>query len=95
MNTNDIMQFIFSGVILIMSCIIIPLVKRRLTDEQADYVQKWVCFAVCAYEQIFNESGMGQTKKRAVHNFLKNKGIMLKDDELNVLIEKTVFELNK
>ena len=65
--------------------------KRKLALDSAKF---WVNMAVRSAEQLFKDipkSGAG--KKQYVINFLKEKGVDLSMEELNVLIESAVKEL--
>lgn len=78
----------------IMTYMIVPFLKSKTSKEQRETIMFWVSVAVSAAEQIFNERGMGEEKKKFVVGFLVEKGIKVSLDELDVLIESAVKELN-
>ena len=79
----------------IITYIIVPFLKSKTTKEQRDNTVFWVQIAVNAAEQIYKEKGKGKNKKEYVLEFLNSKGIKITDDQLDALIEATVYELNK
>jgi hypothetical protein len=90
MLNGDIAQIVLSVIMIVMTFILWRIVSTRLSDENAAYIKKWVRYAVIAYEQIFSGSNLGHIKRTAVIEFIKNKGLKITKDELEVLIEKFV-----
>lgn len=78
----------------VITYIIIPFIKTKITAEQQKNIQFWISVAVSAAEQIYNASGMGKEKKQYVIDFLNNKGIELTPEQLDVLIEAAVYQIN-
>ena len=95
---GEVFVRIVLGVISILGAIItymvVPYLKSKTSKEQRETIMFWVSVAVSAAEQIFNERGMGEEKKKFVVGFLVEKGIKVSLDELDVLIESVVKELN-
>jgi len=95
---GEVFVKIVLGVISILGAIItymvVPYLKSKTSKEQRETIMFWVSVAVSAAEQIFNERGMGEEKKKFVVEFLVEKGIKVSLDELDVLIESVVKELN-
>lgn len=95
---GEVFVRIVLGVISILGAIItymvVPYLKSKTSKEQRETIMFWVSVAVSAAEQIFNERGMGEEKKKFVVGFLVEKGIKVSLDELDVLIESAVKELN-
>lgn len=95
---GEVFVRIVLGVISILGVIItymvVPFLKSKTSKEQRETIMFWVSVAVTAAEQIFNERGMGEEKKKFVVGFLVEKGIKVSLDELDVLIESAVKELN-
>ena len=79
----------------IITYIIVPFIKSETTEKQRDNIHFWVWIAVNAAEQIYKEKGQGKLKKEYVLEFLNSKGIKITDEQLDALIEATVFEINK
>jgi len=78
----------------IITYIVIPFMKERTTKEQRENLMFWVRVAVQAAEQIYNEKSEGALKKEYVINFLSQKGIVVAEGQIDILIEAAVFELN-
>jgi len=78
----------------IITYIVIPFMKERTTKEQRENLMFWVRVAVQAAEQIYNERSQGAFKKEYVINFLSQKGIVVNEGQIDILIEAAVFELN-
>jgi hypothetical protein len=95
---GEVFVRIVLGVISILGVIItymiVPFLKSKTSKEQRETIMFWVSVAVSAAEQIFNERGMGEEKKKFVVGFLVEKGIKVSLEELDVLIESAVKELN-
>ncbi len=95
---GEVFVRIVLGVISILGAIItymvVPYLKSKTSKEQRETIMFWVSVAVSAAEQIFNERGMGEEKKKFVVGFLVEQGIKVNLDELDVLIESAVKELN-
>ena len=78
----------------IITYIVVPYIKTKTTEKQRDNIYFWVQVAVNAAEQIYAEKGMGMIKKKYVVEYLRNKGINISEEDLNILIEAAVRELN-
>lgn len=95
---GEVFVRIVLGVVSILGAIItymvVPFLKSKTSKEQRETIMFWVSVAVSAAEQIFNERGMGEEKKKFVVEFLVEQGIKVNPDELDVLIESAVKELN-
>lgn len=75
--------------------IVIPFIRSKTTKEQRDNVHFWVWIAVNAAEMIYKEKGQGVLKKEYVLNFLRENGVDILEEQLDALIEASVYELNK
>lgn len=78
----------------VITYVVIPYIKAKTTEEQRNNIYFWVQVAVNAAEQIYVEKGMGMIKKKYVVEYLRNKGINISEEDLNILIEAAVRELN-
>ena len=78
----------------IITYLIVPFIKQKITKEQRENIAFWVKVAVNAAEQVFKGTGLGEQKKQYVLNFLSTKGIKVSAAQLDALIEAAVFELN-
>ncbi|MFA5659559.1 MAG: phage holin, LLH family [Oscillospiraceae bacterium] len=74
--------------------ILIPLIRAKLTEAQNQKLTMWVNVAVAAAEQLFRESGAGEKKKLYVLGFLQSKGYTYDSDTIDVMIEAAVKNLN-
>lgn len=71
---------------------VIPLIKSKTSAAQQESIKRWVNIAVTAAEQIYG-SGNGVNKKAYVVDFLKSKGFSLNTDEIDSLIESSVYNI--
>lgn len=89
--------FIFELIITILSavisCLIIPYLKKSLSEEKREKLLYWTEIAVRAAEQIYG-SKTGKQKKEYVISFLLSKGIVFDIDEVTALVESEVQKLN-
>ena len=79
----------------IMTIYLIPYIKAKTTAADREKAQAWVKIAVEAAEMIYKQSGMGDTKFYYVKKFLEDKGIVLDEQEIKVMIESEVLKLKK
>lgn len=81
----------------IITYVIVPYIRSKMTTEQLNQVTIWVERAVKAAEMMWTASGKGTEKKAYVTEFLKNTlskmNLNLTDDQLDALIEAAVKEL--
>ena len=88
---------IFTGFIsllmTVITCVLIPWIKAKLTSEQQAILKAVIRSGVYAAEQIFGTNGIGEEKKQFVLNYLKEKGINVDSQEVLVLLENCVKEL--
>ena len=87
-----LIQAIIALISLIITGFIIPLLKRKLSNERLEELKKWVSVAVTAAEQIYG-SKTGQQKKEFVLSFLMDKGIIFDAAEVATLLEAEVYKL--
>lgn len=78
----------------VVTYVLIPYIKSKTTKDQQDNIKTWVNIAVQAAEQLMDGPGMGENKKLFVLNFLRNKGITLSENQLDILIESAVYQIN-
>jgi hypothetical protein len=88
---------IFTGFIsllmTVITCVLIPWIKAKLTSEQQAILKAVIRSGVYAAEQIFGTNGIGEEKKQFVLNYLEEKGINIDSQEVLVLLENCVKEL--
>lgn len=91
----QIATLVISLIGVILTGLVVPWLRMKLTNEKLDTVERWVNVAVAAAEQIFSVPDSGIKKKMYVMEFLKSKGITITDQELDALIEAAVYEVNR
>ena len=79
----------------ILTTVLVPYFKSRTTAEQRENIYFWAKLAVEAAEKIFKETGMGKEKKAYVIKFLEEHGIILDEDQIDVVIESAVLQLQQ
>lgn len=94
-DLTDIIKAIILLIMAIVSGFLIPMLKRKLSDDKFYDLVNWVRVAVQAAEMIFTESGMGEKKKDYVIDFIQTKGYTVDLYELDALIESEVLKLQE
>lgn len=98
---NETLFQIILGVIsilgTILTSIIVPYIKEKIGNEKLTKYEYWASMAVECAEMIFNEQGMGETKKEYVVNFLnqmfnKNK-VVITEEQIEILVESAVKQM--
>ena len=99
---DDLLFELLKLVLIVCSALIsrylIPFIRRELQNSEYQWVANVVGDAVYYFEQITTESGAGLKKKTEVLEFvqaqLDKKGIKISQEQLNALIEATVYGMN-
>ena len=94
MTSFEILQVVLAIVSIVVTGLLIPLIKTKVSKDKLTKALVVTEIAVKAAEQIFKETGQGAIKKKYVIDYLKKSGLNLSDDEINALIESAVKELN-
>lgn len=99
MNYTPIINAIIALIGALMSVILIPYVKTKISSEKLKRLATVIEYAVKAAEQLYKDAGMGELKKAHVLSYLVEKGY-IKDiasisTEIDNLIESAVYELRK
>ena len=94
MDSINILQVVLALVSVVITGIVIPLIRAKVSKTDLEKALVIADIAVKAAEQIYKESGKGPIKKKYVIDYLKKSGLDLSDEEINALIEATVKELN-
>ena len=79
----------------ILSSWLIPLLRSKTTEQKWANAMFWVRLAVKSAEQIYNQQGWREKKKKYVEEFLKEHNIKLDDQQVDVAIEAAVLEIQK
>lgn len=77
----------------VLTVVVVPYFKSKTTESQRENIYFWAKIAVAAAEQIYKESGRGAEKKEYVKQFLAEHGIILDEDQIDVVIESAVLQL--
>ncbi len=98
MNLSPVFESIIALVATVITCILIPLVKSKLTAEQQKKLSTVIKAAVQAAEQLYkNQSGSGMLKKAYVLRILEENGYIgtasTVTSEIDSMIESAVYEL--
>ena len=94
MDNINILQVVLAIVSIVVTGVLIPLIKTKVSKTHLEKALVIADIAVKAAEQIYRESGQGPIKKKYVVDYLRKSGLDLSDEEINALIEATVKELN-
>jgi len=93
--TYQIFTLIISLIGVVLTGLVVPWLKTKISNEKLATVEMWVNIAVAAAEQMKVAGMITGDKKTYVVQFLKDKGITITDEELDALIEAAVYEINK
>ena len=98
----DITTVIETIIILICSIItafVIPYIKKKITNEQFDFLNKIIKTAVYAAEVMIKGEGKGDEKRNYVINYVKSvceeHGITYDANQVRQIIEKSWIELSQ
>ena len=76
---------------LVITSVIVPLIKSKLTDAQWQMIEAYAIAGVQAAEIIFNAQGQGEAKLRWVSEYITNQcaahGIKIDAETVRVAIE--------
>lgn len=95
MNYTMIIEGLITLLVGILTAILLPYIKGKMSAADFAETIKWVKIAVQAAEMIFKESGLGEKKKKYVEDFLESHGITYDAEQLDALIESAVLELKR
>lgn len=93
-DITPVVQAIISLVAVIITALVIPYVKSKLSQDNLDEICTWTKIAVDAAEQIYKGTGRGDEKKAYVVKFLNDKGFKIDTESIDALIEAYVKDLN-
>lgn len=90
---------IVQGVIIIaiglLTALLIPFLKSKLSTEQWAWLTSVVGILVKSAEMLFPKKGEGTNKTAYVKNYLNKHGFIVDDEKLEALIEAAVCEINR
>lgn len=91
----DLTQIILALITLmsgIVTSVLVPLIKSKLTEKQQDILKNAIDIGVYAAEQLYG-SGHGEEKKAYVRQLLNGKGYDVDLEAVNAEIEAAVKKL--
>ena len=94
-DMNQIVKALISLIAAVITCVIIPLIRSKVTTAQFEKIKMYVGIAVKAAEQIYVGNGRGTEKKQYVVEYLEKLGLKVDAETLDKLIEAAVFDLPK
>lgn len=80
---------------LLVSTVVVPLLRAKTTEQKWANAMFWVKLAVQSAEQIYDQQGMGEMKKKYVEEFLAKHNITLDAEQIDVAIEAAVLQIQK
>lgn len=92
----DLTQVVIAAIGLatvVLTIVIFPYVKQKVSSEKLTEIQTWVSIAVRAAEMIFVGTGRGEEKKAYVVEFLNSKGFTIDMASIDAMIESAVLTL--
>ena len=92
-DMNQIVEALISLIAAVFTCVIIPLIRSKVTNAQFEKIKMYVGIAVKAAEQIYVGNGRGTEKKQYVVEYLEKLGLKIDAETLDKLIEAAVFDL--
>lgn len=91
--TFEIIKALLMAIIAGVTIYLIPLIKKKIGNENLELMDRWATNAVLWAEQIM-DADSGADKKRVVMNILKKvrdeQHINITDEQIEILIEATV-----
>lgn len=94
-DLTPVLEALVSLVVVIITCVVVPYIRKKTSQETFEEIREWVKIAVLAAEQIYNGNGRGTEKKAYVVEFLKSKGFTIDSASIDVLIEAYVKGLTE
>lgn len=94
MNFTNTALFFVAALGTIITYFIIPILKSKLSASEIEKLKYWTEIAVRFYEDNIAGTGMGKKKKEKVLNFLLEKGFVVNESELDMVIDAMVNQLN-
>lgn len=91
----QIATLLISLIGVILTGLVVPWIRMKLTNEKLITVEMWINIAVAAAEQMKAAGLINVDKKDYVVKFIRDKGVTITDKELDALIEAAVFEINR
>lgn len=95
MDFTPIFQALIALAGAIVTCVLVPYLKSKYTQQQREEINGWVATAVLAAEQIYKGSGRGEEKKLFVLDWLEEHGIDVDETVIDAAVEAAVYRLKE
>ena len=96
-DVTDIIVAVIGVIGAILTGIVFPLIKAKVTNEQWQMIVNYACAGVQAAEIIFNAQGQGEAKFEWVADYIEQRcaehNIKIDADTIKVVIENAWAEL--
>lgn len=94
-NITPIVEAVILLLSTIITIVIIPLIRRKVSSEKLAEIEKWVRIAVGAADQLLKGVDPDGSKRKAyVLDFLASLGLTIEPDRLDAMIEAEVLKIN-
>ena len=93
-NIQPVLNAFITLMAAVITCVLVPFIKSKLTKEQQDKLLELVKIAVSAAEQIFSQAKSGTENKKYVQDFLISIGYDVSKPEIDAMIEAAVSRIN-
>lgn len=96
-NITPIIEAIIALVSIVVTTVLIPFIKTKMTANQFSYLEEVIKVAVSAAEVLFNGDGRGAEKREYVLNYVEEicaeKHITFDTDEIRQMLETAWLNL--
>lgn len=93
MDWTEIILGIIGLVGAVLTGILIPYFKNKLSKEQLETIDYWIRIACAAMETKYQGESMGAVKKAEVLNFLRDMGLKFDEEIVSTKIDALCREL--
>ncbi|MGI5898645.1 MAG: phage holin, LLH family [Christensenellales bacterium] len=93
MDYTKIFAAIITFLAAVISGLLIPWLRGKISKIQWGQLVEWTRIAVAAAELLFLGSGRGNEKREYVIKWLKAKGIHFDDETIRAVLEAAVLEI--
>ena len=94
MDLNPIFEAIIALIAAVISCVLIPYIRKKTTAQEQERLLSLARMAVTAAEQIFEGIGRGEEKKAYATQWLAERNLNVKGDAIEAAIESAVYAMN-
>ena len=94
MDLNPIFEAIIALIAAVVSCVLIPYIRKKTTAQEQERLLSLARMAVTAAEQIFEGIGRGEEKKAYATQWLAERNLNVKGDAIEAAIESAVYAMN-